>query len=101
MSLTFLFSEGVLIECDPSIKAIISRINDQHNHEFIVEDIDDEHVLIKNHKLDELKLLLKEVSPNYLSDSLTLLLTPFKGAQRYRERSGRDLRVRMKHAISG
>ena len=52
---------GVLVECDPSIKAIINRINDEHNHDFIIEDIDDEHVLIKTTKLDELKLLLKEV----------------------------------------
>lgn len=53
---------GVLVECDPSIKAIINRINEQRNHEIIVEDIDDEHVLIKKDKHEELKLLLKEVS---------------------------------------
>ena len=53
--------EGVLVECDPSIKAIINRINDQHNHDFIIDDIDDDHVLIKSNKHDELKLLLKEV----------------------------------------
>ncbi|KAF2485066.1 TFIIH subunit TTDA/Tfb5 [Neohortaea acidophila] len=51
---------GVLVECDASIKAIINRINDQHDHDFIIEDIDDEHVLIKSSKLDELKLLLKD-----------------------------------------
>lgn len=51
------------MECDPSIKAIITRINEQHNHEIIVEDIDDEHVLIKKDKHEELKLLLKEVRP--------------------------------------
>lgn len=53
---------GVLVECDPSIKAIINRIHEQHGHDIIIEDIDDEHVLIKNGKLDELKLLLKDVS---------------------------------------
>ena len=62
--------KGILIECDPSIKAIIIRINDQHSHEFIVEDIDDEHVLIKNHKLDELKQLLKEVSSSAILPKL-------------------------------
>lgn len=51
----------MLVECDASIKAIINRINDQHDHDFIIEDIDDEHVLIKSSKLDELKLLLKDV----------------------------------------
>ena len=55
------YSTGVLVECDPSIKAIINRINDQHNHDFIIEDIDDEHVLIKSQKHDELKQLLKDV----------------------------------------
>jgi len=51
------------VECDPSIKAIISRINDQHNHDIIIEDIDDEHVLIKKDKHEELKALLKDVRP--------------------------------------
>ena len=55
------YAKGVLVECDPSIKAIIQRINDQYNHDFIIEDIDDEHMLIKKDKQDELKLLLKEV----------------------------------------
>jgi TFIIH basal transcription factor complex TTD-A subunit len=52
---------GVLVECDPSIKAIISRINEQHNHDFIIEDIDDEHVLVKGNRHEDLKRLLKEV----------------------------------------
>jgi TFIIH basal transcription factor complex TTD-A subunit len=52
---------GVLVECDPSIKAILIKIDTEHNHDFIVEDIDDEHVLVKNMKQDELKRLLKEV----------------------------------------
>ncbi|GAB7358834.1 hypothetical protein MBLNU230_g4057t1 [Neophaeotheca triangularis] len=51
---------GVLVECDPSIKAIIDKIDRQHNHEFIIEDIDDEHALIKSGKHEELKVLLKE-----------------------------------------
>jgi uncharacterized protein YqfB (UPF0267 family) len=54
-------STGVLVECDPSIKAILIKIDTEHNHDFIVEDIDDEHVLVKNMKQDELKRLLKEV----------------------------------------
>ena len=55
------YVQGVLVECDPSIKAIINRINEQHSHDIIIEDIDDEHVLIKTAKHDELKRLLKEV----------------------------------------
>lgn len=53
--------EGVLVECDPSIKAIILKINNEQGHDIIIEDIDDEHVLIKTAKEDELKRLLKEV----------------------------------------
>lgn len=51
----------MLVECDPSIKAIISRIDDKHRNDFVIEDIDDEHVLIKKDKHEELKQLLKEV----------------------------------------
>ena len=59
--LTFL--QGVLIECDPSIKAIIVKIDTEHHHDIIIEDIDDEHVLIKSNKHEDLKQLLKDVSP--------------------------------------
>lgn len=52
---------GVLVQCDPSIKAIISKI-DAAKNDFIVEDLDDETVLIKETKMAELKERLKEVS---------------------------------------
>jgi len=51
---------GVLVQCDPSIKAIITKIDDDSGHAFIQEDIDDETVLVQSKKLDELKLRLKE-----------------------------------------
>ncbi|KAF2096561.1 hypothetical protein NA57DRAFT_78166 [Rhizodiscina lignyota] len=50
---------GVLIQCDASIKAIINKIDSQY-HEFILEDLDDEAVIIKESKLAELKIKLKE-----------------------------------------
>ncbi len=50
---------GVLIQCDASIKAIINKIDSQY-HEFILEDLDDEAVIIKESKLAELKIRLKE-----------------------------------------
>ena len=55
-------SQGVLVECDPSIKAILVKIDEDHGHGFIIENIDDEHVLVKTHKHEELKQLLKEVN---------------------------------------
>ncbi|KAK5133511.1 hypothetical protein LTR08_007648 [Meristemomyces frigidus] len=57
---------GVLVECDPSIKAIIVKIDTEHHHDFIIEDIDDEHVLIKSNKHEDLKQLLKD----HLKDSV-------------------------------
>lgn len=53
---------GVLVQCDPSIKAILSKINEENGNVFIQEDIDDETVLIHNKKLEELKQRLKDVS---------------------------------------
>lgn len=52
---------GILIQCDPSIKAILLKINKEHDQEFIIEDIDDETILIKDGKLEILQRLLKEV----------------------------------------
>ncbi|KAK3115664.1 TFIIH complex subunit tfb5 [Teratosphaeriaceae sp. CCFEE 6253] len=51
---------GILIECDESIKAMIVKINIEHNHDFIIENIDDKHALIKANRHDELKELLKQ-----------------------------------------
>jgi TFIIH basal transcription factor complex TTD-A subunit len=66
------------VECDPSIKAIINRINDQHNADFIIEDIDDEHILIKTAKHEELKILLKEVRKSHPRARLRTLLTTYR-----------------------
>ena len=54
-------TEGTLVQCDPSIKAIISKINEDNGGQFIAEDIDDETVLVNSKKLDELKARLKDV----------------------------------------
>ena len=54
-------SEGTLVQCDPSIKAIISKINEENGGLYISEDIDDETCLINSKKLDELKQKLKDV----------------------------------------
>ncbi|KAF2238155.1 transcription factor TFIIH complex subunit Tfb5 [Viridothelium virens] len=57
--LTPVDATGVLVQCDPSIKAIINKIDAARN-DFIVEDLDDETVLIKETKMAELKERLKE-----------------------------------------
>ncbi|KAI4724064.1 hypothetical protein E4T49_08208 [Aureobasidium sp. EXF-10728] len=53
---------GTLVQCDPSIKAIISKINEENGGLYISEDIDDETCLINTKKLDELKQKLKDAS---------------------------------------
>ena len=53
-------STGVLVECDPSIKAIILKI-DQEKHDYIVEDLDDQTLVIKESQLQRLKVRLGEV----------------------------------------
>ena len=60
-TLTQAWVEGILVQCDPSIKAIINKI-DAAKNDFIVEDLGDETVLIKETKVAELKERLKEVS---------------------------------------
>lgn len=52
---------GVLIECDPSIKSIIVNI-DSENHEFIIEDLDDERIVVKENMVAALKQKLEDVS---------------------------------------
>ncbi|GAB1216574.1 TFIIH complex subunit tfb5 [Aspergillus terreus] len=49
---------GVLIECDPSVKAIILKY-DEERHDYIVEDLDDDrHLVIKESQLQNLKARL-------------------------------------------
>jgi len=50
---------GVLIECDPSIKSIIVKI-DSERHDFIVEELDDQTLVIKEGMLQTLKMRLDE-----------------------------------------
>jgi len=51
----------VLVECDASIKAIIVKINSEDGNIYIIEDIDDEHVLIQESKHAQLKARLNAV----------------------------------------
>ncbi|KAI1006499.1 hypothetical protein K3495_g1721 [Podosphaera aphanis] len=51
---------GVLVECDPSIKAIIVKI-DSTSHAYIVEELDDQTLVIKENMLGQLKRQLDEI----------------------------------------
>jgi len=61
MTADLIMCSGVLIECDPSIKAIILKI-DSDAHDYIVEDLDDQTLVIKESQLQRLKARLEEVA---------------------------------------
>jgi TFIIH basal transcription factor complex TTD-A subunit len=52
---------GVLVQCDPSIKSIIVKIDSERN-DFIVEELDDQTLVIKEGMLAVLKMRLDDVS---------------------------------------
>ena len=49
------------MECDPSIKSIIVKI-DSEDHAFIVEELDDQTLVVKENMLTTLKMRLEDVS---------------------------------------
>jgi len=59
----------VLVECDPAIKSIIVNINSENN-EYIIEDLDDSHLVVQENKVQQLKFLLDKV--RYMSLSCVL-----------------------------
>lgn len=50
---------GVLIEADPAVKSIIVAI-DRENHEYIIEDLDEQRCVVKETMVAELKQKLDE-----------------------------------------
>ncbi|KAI0406561.1 transcription factor TFIIH complex subunit Tfb5-domain-containing protein [Xylaria palmicola] len=50
---------GTLVECDPSIKSIIVNIDSEKN-DYIIEDLDDSHLLIIDAMVGQLKAKLEE-----------------------------------------
>ena len=72
MSCNEIFFSGVLVECDPSIKAIILKI-DQDKHDYIVEDLDDQTLVIKENQLASLKARLEEVCRSCVRSKCYLL----------------------------
>jgi TFIIH basal transcription factor complex TTD-A subunit len=52
---------GVLVECDPAIKSIIVNI-DSERHDFIIEDLDEQRLVINENMMETLKRKLEDVS---------------------------------------
>ncbi|KAJ9150044.1 hypothetical protein NKR19_g5467 [Coniochaeta hoffmannii] len=51
---------GVLVECEPSIKSIIINI-DRKNHDYIIEDLDETHLVIQENMIANLKMHIEDV----------------------------------------
>lgn len=85
---------GVLVECDPSIKAIILKI-DQDKHDYIVEDLDDQTLVIKESQLPRLKQRLEEVSLRFPSFFLDYVFNPARGVVRGNSAQGAGERMWM------
>ncbi|KAI1401407.1 nucleotide excision repair, TFIIH, subunit [Hypoxylon fuscum] len=64
--------KGTLVECEPSIKSIIISI-DSENNNYIIEDLDENHLVVKDNMVAQLKIelesRLKENVPEYEDDS--------------------------------
>lgn len=51
---------GVLVECDASIKSIIVNIDNEFNNEFVIEVLDDQHIVVKETMVQALKMKLDD-----------------------------------------
>jgi TFIIH basal transcription factor complex TTD-A subunit len=60
-SLALLNSPGTLVKCDASIKAMLVDIDSKNNNEYIIEELDEEHILVKETRINELKARLNQV----------------------------------------
>lgn len=49
------------MKCDASIKAMLVDIDHKNNNEFIIEELDEEHILVKETKIAALKARLQQV----------------------------------------
>ncbi|KAL7275557.1 hypothetical protein RUND412_001483 [Rhizina undulata] len=66
--------KGVLVECDPSIKAIILKIDEDSHHAFIIESANETNPCSGGQDLDENTLMVKEAKLAELKDKLEKIL---------------------------
>lgn len=64
---------GVLVECEPAIKSIIVHL-DSENHDFIIEDLDEQRLVVKENMVQLLKQKLEDVR----SPGATATLLPYQ-----------------------
>ncbi|KAH7082950.1 transcription factor TFIIH complex subunit Tfb5-domain-containing protein [Paraphoma chrysanthemicola] len=63
-----LTSPGTLVKCDASIKAMLVDIDSKNNNEYIIEELDEEHILVKETKINELKARLNDMMRQRLKE---------------------------------
>lgn len=51
---------GILIECEPAIKSIIVHLDSLSGNDFIIEDLDEQHLLVRPNMIHILKAQLDE-----------------------------------------
>jgi hypothetical protein len=76
----------VLVECEPAIKSILVHIDSNHHHEFIIEDLDETHLFIKEAMLPVLKQKLEEVSFQHASRCRPALIAAHSASKRRTDR---------------
>ncbi|KAF2003662.1 hypothetical protein P154DRAFT_572850 [Amniculicola lignicola CBS 123094] len=59
---------GTLVKCDASVKAMLVDIDSKHRNEFIIEDLDEEHVLVKETKVAQFKAMLQNMMKEKLKE---------------------------------
>ncbi|KAF2130489.1 hypothetical protein P153DRAFT_366075 [Dothidotthia symphoricarpi CBS 119687] len=62
---------GTLVKCDASIKAMLVDIDSRNGNEYIIEELDEEHILVKNTKINELKARLNHMMKERLKEPET------------------------------
>ncbi|KAF2276730.1 nucleotide excision repair, TFIIH, subunit [Westerdykella ornata] len=62
---------GALVKCDASIKAMLVDIDSKNRNDFIIEELDEEHVLVKETKVNELKQRLQDMMKARLKEPET------------------------------
>ncbi|KAK4052458.1 hypothetical protein OIV83_002260 [Microbotryomycetes sp. JL201] len=63
-------TRGVLVTCDPAVKQILLQLDEQQERDkFIIQDLDDTHLLVSGDKLEWVKqqLELELEKNNYVS----------------------------------
>ncbi|KAH8724998.1 TFIIH subunit TTDA/Tfb5, partial [Phaeosphaeriaceae sp. PMI808] len=59
---------GTLVKCDASIKAMLIDIDSKNESVYIIQDLDEEHLLVKETKVNELKARLNEMMRQRLKE---------------------------------